>query len=569
MQNILRVDMTSGSVRVEELPVEYKALGGRGLSSRLLLDEVPAQCDPLGPANKLVFTCGLLAGTYLSSANRISVGAKSPLTKGIKESNAGGVTALRLAQLGFRAVVIEGQANPKDFYYLIIDNGSYELRPASELIGKGCFETAQILHDKWGAKADIALIGPAGEQRMNLAGIAHTDVEGLPTRYSARGGLGAVMGSKGLKAIVILHPNNYTQTMVDSSLWKQTVIRYSKTLKSMEQTAVTMPKYGTALTMELIDSLGAVPTRNFSSGSFEKASEIGGVRMREVIMQRGGEGTPTHACMPGCLVKCSNRFADQAGKLVNTPMEYENLAFLGANLGIGDLDEIAKLNFLCNDLGVDTIETGAAIAVTLEAGLGKFGDSAAVEDLMLQIGRATDLGRILGQGAVVTGQHFGIKRVMAFKGQTIGAYDPRSLKVNGVTYATSPMGGDHTAGNGLALKIDHRDPKGKVEISFNLQITSAWVDTLGLCTFVRGTHAVDSTIFPDLLKARFGGDWTPEELEKLGRRIIGYELEFNRKAGLKDTEVMPEFIKTEKLAPYDSLWDIPDEELGDIWKSLF
>jgi len=568
MKNVLRVNMTSGIVSSQPLPEKYQLLGGRGLSSKVVLDEVPADCDPLGPMNKLVFAVGLLGGTYLSSANRLSVGAKSPLTKGIKESNAGGTTALRMAQMGYRAVIIEGQGKPGQLQYLIIGKDRLELRSAENFKGLGCFESARLLLEEWGAKAALALIGPAGEKLMNVAGIANTDMEGQPTRYSARGGLGAVMAAKGLKAIVILPDSRSQETMNSPEIWKEASKKFHHLLKTTPLTSETMPKFGTALTMELINSLGAVPTRNFSTGQFEKAEDIGGMKMRELILERGGEGTPTHACMPGCLVKCSNRYPDKDGKLLNTPLEYETLGFLGSNIGIGELDIISRLNAICNDLGADTIETGAAIAIAMEAGVAEFGDGAAAESMLQQIREGSAVGQVLGQGAVAAGKHWGIERVAAYKGQAPGAYDPRSLKVNGVTYATSPMGGDHTAGNGLFLKIDHLDPVGKVEISHNLQITSGWVDTLGLCTFVRGIHVADPELFPSLINSRYGVNWTAKDLEELGEQVITSELEFNRLAGLNATEAVPDFFKLQPLPPHNSVWDIPEEELKNIWSEL-
>ncbi len=560
--------MKSGAVSSQELPEKYRMLGGRGLSARILLDEVPADCDPLGPSNKLIFAPGLLAGTYLSSANRISVGSKSPLTGGIKESNGGGVTALRLAQLGYGALIIEEKPGPGEWYYLVVSEDQVVLKPAGDLVGLGCFAAARSLRQQWGNKAALAVIGAAGENRMNIAGIAHADQEGLPTRYSARGGLGAVMGAKGLKAIVILPAKQSRVSYADGNLWRELAMKYYANLRSNETTAVTMPKFGTALTMELVDSLGGVPTRNFSAGRFEKAGEIGGVRLREVILARGGEGDPAHACMPGCVVKCSNRYPDAEGKLLNTPMEYENNVFLGSNLGIGDLDTIGRLNYLCNDLGVDVIETGASMAVAMEAGLADFGDGSAAADMLQQIGQGTELGLKLGQGALRAGKFFGIGRVAAFKGQTIGGYDPRALKVNGVTYASSPMGGDHTAGNGIFVKTDHLDPAGKVELSRNLQITSAWVDSLGLCTFVRVIHTGDPEILPGLANARYGAAWDADDLTALGKRVLGWELEFNRRAGLEKTAAVPEFLRQDPLAPHNSVFDVPESELKEIWHEL-
>lgn len=565
MEHILRVNMTSGNCTSEDIPTEYRMLGGRGLNARILLEEVPPECDPLGESNKLIFSAGLLAGTYLSSTNRISVGGKSPLTGGIKESNGGGLTALRLAQLGYRALVIEGKGSPGDWWYLLIREEQVELKPALDLAGLGCFETARRLRTQWGEKAALAVIGPSGEMRMNVAGIAHTDKDGLPARFSARGGLGAVMGAKGLKAIVVLPPRTPFDGIANIGRWQELSQKYHEMLRSHHVTGDSLPRFGTAATMEFINSLGGMPTRNFSQGRFENADQIGGIRLREIILARGGAGNPSHACMPGCLVKCSNRYPDKEGKLLNAKMEYENNVFLGSNLGICDLDVIARLNHLCNDLGMDAIEVGASIAVAMEAGLASFGDGEAAKELLHQIGQGNELGMKLGQGAFLAGQDLGISRLAVFKGQTIGAYDPRALKVMGVTYATSPMGGDHTAGNGIFMETDHLDPAGKVEMSRNLQISSAWVDSLGLCTFVRVVHAMDPNLFPDLLKARYGIEWGEDDLALLGKKVIGYELEFNRLAGLAKAETIPAFIRKEPLSPHNSVFDVTDEDLLGMW----
>jgi aldehyde:ferredoxin oxidoreductase len=568
MLNLLRLDMTSGVVKQQPLPAAYHLLGGRGLCDRLLLDEVPADCDALGPANKLVFACGLLGGTLLSSMNRISVGGKSPLTGGIKEANGGGCTALRLAQLGYRAVVVEGQPPAGKWFYIVVGEGRAELIPAGDLAGLGCFETAALLRQRHDARAAVALIGVAGERLMNVAGIAHTDQEGLPVRYSARGGLGAVMGSKGLKAMVVLPARSSCTVMSDEGHWRETARKYYSLLRGNQVTSVNMPQYGTASTMEFINGLGGLPTRNFSAGQFEKAGDIGGTKMREEILARGGDGNPSHACMPGCIVKCSNRYPDKQGRLLNSPMEYENNVFLGANLGIGDLDEIARLNYLCNDLGVDVIETGAAIGLVMETGMASFGDSAAVSGLLRQVGLGTDLGEKIGRGAVRLGKVLGVNRVAAFEGQSIGGYDPRVLKVNGVTYASSPMGGDHTAGNGIFLRTDHLNPVGKVVASRDLQIFSAWVDSLGLCTFARVIHHDDPTIFPGLVNARYGTSWVGRDLEDLGKQVLRVELEFNRRAGLQSVETAPAFLAGEPLPPHNSVFDVAETELRGIWQGI-
>ena len=565
LNKILRVDLTSRKVSEQELQDSYAHLGGRGLIARILSDEVGAQCDPLSPQNKLIFACGLLAGTTLSCSNRISVGCKSPLTGGVKESSGGGQCGMFLAQLGYRAIVIEGAS--EELCLLEVNETGIELKNAGYLKGKGVFETADLLFSEYPASTSLSIIGPAGEHMYNIAGIGHTDIDGMPTRCSARGGVGAVMGSKRLKAVVIPKPARKCPPPADIVLWDSSARQFARLLLDGESTGNTMPKYGTAMTLELLLGLGGLPTRNFSEGSFEKAHDIGGTAMHKLISDRGGEGKTTHACMAGCVVRCSNRFADRSGKLVNSPTEYETLAFLGSNISVGDLDQIAVLNSICNDIGADTIETGGAIAAAMSAGVIAFGDYEGTVGLLAQLRDNSGLGELLGAGAAVTAAHYGVRSLTA-RGQTIGAYDPRAVKSNGVTYFTSPQGGDHTTGNGVFSKVDHHDPNGAVTLSRNLQIVSNWIDSLGICTFARVIHMQDNSVFPGLLNARYGWDWTADDLTDLGRAVIRCELAFNRAAGQPDVLRPPGYLETDKLPPYGCLWDVPFDEMSSIWDDI-
>lgn len=597
MEKLLRVNMTTGTVSWDEFvslatesqrPGDHRParitdgsspsahngdavpadlLGGRGLSAKILLNEVPPATDPLGPLNKLIIAPGRLAGTFASSTNRISFGGKSPLTGGIKESNAGGMTALRLAQLGYRAVIIEGQAAERKLSVLVISAEKAWLERAEELRGLGTIETVKILRQRYGDKAAISLVGPAGERLLPAAGIAGTDQEGFPGRYSGRGGLGAVMAAKGLKAVVVLADGAVPRRPVDKALWDEALREYNRLLQTLPATAERFPLYGTAATLDFTNRIGALPTRNFSRGQFEQAEAISGTRLRQIILERDGEGTPTHACMPGCLVRCSNRYADKMGRFWVSPMEYETHALLGSNLEIGDFDQLAELTYLCNDLGLDTIETGAAIGVAMEAGLLPFGDFAGARRLIQEIGEGTVLGRLLGHGAAVAGRVLGVRRIPVVKGQAMPAYDPRGMKGNGVVYATSPMGADHTAGNMVAVPTDHLDPRGKVELSRQLQIQAAVFDDLGLCNFVGAVWGTSPETIARLVQGLTGEPVTVESLKDLGLDIIKTELAFNRRAGLGPLDDrLPEFMREEPLPPHNSVWDIPDEELDAIWK---
>ena len=570
MENILRLNLSAKKWVKEKLPEKYKLLGGRGLSSRVIADEVPPTCDPLGKHNKLVITCGLLAGTSASSTNRVSVGAKSPLTGGIKESNGGGVTAYNMARLGYRALILEGRAFPGKPQIIVVDKDDVVFEDAGDLWGMGTFSAMEKLTRRFGEKASYTLIGPAGEMKMCLAGIAHTDMEGRPSRYSARGGLGAVMGGKGVKAIVIKGaPEPSLFYGKDEELWNDAFNRLGKSIQTQYVTGEMMPNYGTALTMEQMQGAGGLVVHNFRRGQLDDIDSFGGRKMREVILERGGEGSTSHACMPDCLIRCSNIFADKHGKEINSPMEYETLGFLGTNLLLLNLDDVNKLNHLCNDIGIDTMETGAVLAVAAEEGLIQFGNFQDMEKLLREIATSSPMGRLMGLGAASFAKAYGCTRYAACKGQTIGAYDPRAIKVNGVTYLTSPMGGDHTAGNGMFLPIDHPNPEGKVEESVRCQTTPAWIDSLGLCLFIRAAHLADPSAICDAMKARYGGEWTQEDLNEIGRETLRAEISFNRKAGIPDVSFFPDFMLEEPLPPLNAVWEINEEELKNIWAPLF
>ncbi|RME46586.1 MAG: aldehyde ferredoxin oxidoreductase, partial [Chloroflexi bacterium] len=361
MSQICRVNVATGQITYEDVPDGWVRLGGRALGARILLDEVPATCDPLGPHNKLIFAPGTLVGHMVSSCDRISVCGKSPLTGGVKEANAGGTTALKLVWLGIHALIIEGQpADPRDRYLLYLSKDEARLEPAPHLAGVGVHATAEQLLERFGPKVGLAMIGPAGEMRMTAAGIVHLDKDRVPGRISARGGLGAVMGSKGIKAIVIDDAGTKMPPLVDKKLFDDAKKRYIKSLQEHPQTSQIYTYYGTPAMVSMCNAKGGIPTRNFSAGRFEHAERISGEMLHDLISERGGEGVHDHACMPGCIIRCSNVFADSNGKTIVSPLEYETIGLLGSNLGIDSLDVIGQLNVQANDLGLDSIEIGAA-----------------------------------------------------------------------------------------------------------------------------------------------------------------------------------------------------------------
>lgn len=564
--NIWRINVREQSCKIEPVPEAWERLGGRGLIARILLDEVEPTCSPLGPANKLIFTPGLLVGHMLSSCDRISVGGKSPLTGGVKEANAGGTTGLHMTNLGIKALILEDQPATSGWWVLHLSRQRARFDPADDLVGKGVFEVAPILLERYGEKVAIALIGPGGEMRLSAAGIQNLDKDKVPSRIAARGGLGAVMGSKGLKAIVFDDAGGKKPPIADPAAFKAAQKAFTKALLEHPQTTV-YHDYGTAAMTRMCDGFGALPTRNFSAGRFEQAETLSGEYMRQLLLRRGGESQTTHACMPGCAIQCSNVYGGEDGKAIVTPMEYETIGLMGSNLGIGDLDMVARMNWQVNDLGLDTIEIGAALGVAAEAGLMAFGDGERALELIDEIRRGTPLGRVLGHGAVTVGKVFGVERVPAVKGQAMSAYEPRAIKGTGVTYATSPQGADHTSGLTIRAKVDHLDPRGQAELSRKVQLNMAGYDTLGACIFAGFGFAAAPETIRDLLNARYG--WSVDEniLQELGAETLKLEREFNRRAGFTAAhDRLPEWMRREPLPPHNTVFDVPDEDLDKIFE---
>ncbi len=563
MEKIIRIDMTERKVTTEKTPADYQFLGGRGLSARILNKEVPALAHPLGSENKLVVAPGLLAGTMAPSFGRISFGAKSPLTHTIKETNAGGTAAQKLDRLGIKAVIIQGKPKDDQGHILLIDARETRLLPAPELSGKMNYELAGLLQDKYGNDIGIISIGPAGEAKMTASSIAVTDQDGRPSRHAGRGGLGAVMGSKGIKAIVINAKGTKVADTLDKEAFKETVRDLIETLKQ-DKGSQSFSQFGTPGGIRFLSQLGSMPSWNYHGGPVEGIENIYGDAIARVNQGRGGR---MHGCMPGCVVKCSIVFHGDDGTHLTSGLEYETLGMLGTNLAIANLDAIARMDRMCDELGVDTIEVGSAIAQVMEAGVIQFGDEQRVLEVLKEIGKGAPMGRVVGQGAAFTAHYFGLDRVPTAKGQAIPAHDPRACKAVGVTYCVSPMGADHTAG------IDYRDPlsrEGQVTRSRNNQILMAANDSVGYCFLAMPSKgSLMYEVFAKLINARYGTDLKAEDMINTGITTIREELAFNRSAGWTDVEnQLPGFMRTEKLPPNDVVFDIPKEEIDNIYKDL-
>jgi aldehyde:ferredoxin oxidoreductase len=563
----IRVNMNEQTINIADVPQDYMGLGGRGLTSIMVNAEVPPKCDPLGPENKLIFAPGLLSGTPLVNTSRISIGAKSPLTGTIKESNAGGTVAAALGHLGITAVVIEGQAPDGELSFLRIDaNGDASLVPAQAYKGMRTYALVEKIFELYGEKTAVLCIGPAGEYRLTAASIQTSDIDGRPCRAAGRGGLGAVMGAKGLKALIVDQGGKSADAIADPETFKEANKVIVKVIKAHPMAGQVMPALGTAGLVAPVNSMGAFPSYNARKGVLEGWEKISGEAMAKLIQERGGN--TTHVGCAQCIVHCSNEFVDKEGKYVTSSLEYETIWATGGMTGIDDLDTIARLDYLCDDIGVDTMSTGVAVAVAMDAGYKEFGDSAAAIEMVEEIDKGTEFGKILGNGPAAVGKHFNHERVPVVKGQSIAAYDPRAMLGNGVTFATSPMGADHTAGNVvgeyLEQKLDPLNAEGQVEASRNLQVGTAAMDCTGLCfmAYVALTTPEGGEALLKAINAKFGIQLGPEDVPALGVRVLKAEREFNRRAGFTNQDDrLPKFFYEEPLPPHNAVFTISDEEI--------
>ena len=567
----LRVDMKSLQMRWEVVPPEYTYLGGRALIARVLLDEVPPKSDALSTDNKLIFSPGLLGGSGVTTTGRLSIGGKSPLTNGVKEANAGGTAGDALGKLDIKGVIVEGAPEDDRWYYLLIKEGDHaELLPADDLLGSGTYATSEILQEKYGDSFSIISIGQAGELMLRGSSIAITGYKNQRSNQAARGGLGAVMGSKRLKAVVVEIPRARRKA-ADPDLLRQVSSTFFQELYNSPKLGKqgSSHLYGTASIVGAVNGMGALPTRNFSNGNFEGADTLTGEHLRNTILERGGE--IGMACMPGCAISCRNVYVDAKGEPIVGTIQYETIGLMGSNLGLSDLDDVARLNYMCNDYGLDTIETGAALGVAAESGLAEFGDFDSMAKLLEQVPEGTEIGMMIGDGAVATGKALGNQRVPVALGQAMPAYDPRGLKGNGVTYATSAMGADHTVGNafGARNEVNPLGIEGQRELSLKLQIIGAMLDSTGLCLFSRPPVIANPQLMVDMLNGLYGWDWTVDDLDAANRDVLRMENEFNEKAGITaEDHRIPEYMIREPLPPHNSVFDVPEKELDEIYCSL-
>jgi aldehyde:ferredoxin oxidoreductase len=569
---IFRVNMNELTTSVEETPQDWLGHGGRGLTSTIVAAEVPPTCHPLGPNNKLVFAPGLLSGTAAANSGRLSAGAKSPLTGTIKESNVGGTAAQLLARCGCKALIIEGQPAKDKWYSLALSPQGVTISEETELIGKGNFEVLKTVAGRTEEKFGVLTIGVAGEMKLSSANISVKDPDGN-LRSHGRGGLGAVMGSKKVKFITV-DPQGGKVEIVQPDDFKAANRVFAKALVN-NGVSETLGTYGTNALVNVINEAGGLPTRNFTSGQFEGHDKISGETMYDIIQERGGK--PKHYCHAGCVIQCSQIYNDKDKKYKTAGFEYESIWAMGADCCVDNLDDIAEADALMDDIGIDTIETSVAMGVAMEAGVLEFGDGPGICRILKEdIAKGTALGRIIGNGAGSVGRAFGVTRVPVVKNQAIPAYDPRAVKGMAITYATSTQGADHTVGYAVATNIlnvggsvDPLSKEGQVELSRNLQIATAAIDSTGMCLFIAFAALDDPECLPaliDLINARYGIALTGDDVTNLGKSILKTEKGFNEAAGFNNADDrLPEFFYLEPLPPHNSVVDFTGEEIDSFW----
>lgn len=576
MDKILRIDMgAEGGPKATAAPVgAYAGLGGRALTSAIVSKEVPPLCHPLGADNKLVLAPGLLSGTVAAMSGRLSVGCKSPLTGGIKEANAGGQASQTIARLGYAAIVLEGKPKDDTLYKIVINKDGVTITPDNSLKMLGNYSLVDKIKEQYGDKVACISVGPAGEMKLSTASVACTDMEMRPTRHAGRGGVGAVMGAKGVKVIILDDTGMKMREAKNPEAFREANKRWVDGLKKHPVSGEGLPTYGTNVLTMVLNEAGAYPTKNFMWGRFDGCSNISGETLAKTETERGGSAT--HGCHRGCVIQCSGIYLNKDGQYLTKQPEYETVWAHGGNCGIDDLDAIAMLDRLDDDYGVDTIEMGATVAVAMEAGVAKFGDAQAAINLVHEVGKGTPLGRILGSGAAVTGKVFGVERVPVVKNQAMPAYDPRGVMGIGVTYATSTMGADHTAGYAVAANIlnvggsvDPLKPEGQVELSRNLQIATAAVDSTGMCLFVAFPVLDQPETFQaliDMINAFYGLSLTGEGVTELGKSVLKNERDFNEKAGFTSAhDRLPAFFLKEPLPPHNTTFTVRDEDLDKVF----
>ncbi len=551
---ILRVNLSNGSVSKEPLDRQMARayIGGRGLATKILYDEIDPKLDPLGPANTLVLVTGPLTGTNAPTGGRYMVVTKSPLTGAIACSNSGGYVGAEMKYAGYDMVIVEGKSPAP--VYLWVNNDRVEIREAAKVWGKSTHETEDILRDATNAEAKISSIGPAGE-KLSLTACVMNDKH----RAAGRSGVGAVMGSKNLKAAVfrgtgsvkVAHPREFMQACLAA------VGKLAQNPASGKE----LPKYGTPGILNVINAHGFMPTRNYQFGQFAGAEKISGETIHDEILTRN------KGCF-ACTIACARVTEIKSGKYKGSGEgpEYETAWALGAMTAVDDLAAVTKAGYLCNELGMDTIEAGVSIATAMELfergyiperEIGRplrFGDADALVEMTEKLGRGEGFGAILALGGARVAERYGHPELfMGVKKQAFAAYDGRGAQGMALGYATSNRGACHLRGYtlsaevfGTPTKVDPFVTDGKAALSKAFQDVTAFVDSAGICLFT--TFALGADDLHAMLEPATGAGYTLDEVIKIGERIWNLERLFNLKAGFSGKDdTLPKRILTEPI----------------------
>ncbi|MDO8577562.1 MAG: aldehyde ferredoxin oxidoreductase C-terminal domain-containing protein, partial [Dehalococcoidales bacterium] len=465
--------------------------------------------------------------------------------------------------------IVEDVPSGSDWHIMLIDkNGQAKLVPADGYAGLNNYALVEKLKGAYGQDIGVLSIGLAGERGYRNSSVQCTDAgSGHPSRAAARGGLGSLMGSKNLKAVVI-QPAARRQEFAyaDRAKFNEANKKIIDLTTAENGPSTSMTKVGTINLIENFSYQGLIPVHNYSGELYdaENMKKVNGAAFLEKLKQNGGRnGLP---CQPGCTIRCSNIYNDSQGKYVTSALEYETVAMLGPNCDIADLDYIAEADQICDDIGVDTIETGATIGVCMEAGKIPWGDTKAALTLLKEMVDGTEFGKLMGQGTETVGKKLGVKRLPVVKGQSLSAYEPRNAQIIGVTFAKSTMGADHTAGAAPMGNGDMMTKTMRITMSGRLQANMATSDNF-MCMYGFMPASGDQTILPGLMAGAYGGDWTFDKVIQIGRDTLDMERKFNEAAGftLKD-DVLPEFFYKEVAPSSGAIFDLSKEDMADTFK---
>ena len=591
-RKILRVDLTKGTCKSEPLNMEWaqQYLGQRGLATKYFVEEVDPKVDPLSPENKMIMATGPLTGTPASTGGRYSVITKGPLTGAIACSNSGGYFGAELKFAGWDMVIFEGKS-PKPVY-LSIEDDKVELRDAAHLWGKTVWDTEEIIkREHQDPQVRVSSIGRAGENGVLFACIVN-DLH----RAAGRSGVGTVMGSKNLKAVAVRGTSG-TAEIKNPKAFMAATVAAKKVLADNAVTGQGLPTYGTQVLMNVINEMGALPTRNARDVQFEGARNISGEAMHEKRPSDGKANLVTNAACFGCTIACGriSKVDEKHWSVVNNPkywgasggLEYEAAWALGAAGGVDDLDALTVANMICNEDGMDPITFGATIGAAMELyTLGAitkeqigieapFGSAQAVIEMTRMTAEGRGFGKELGLGSKRLTAKYGHPDLsMTVKGQEFPAYDPRGIQGMGLTYATSNRGACHLRSYtvasevlGIPVKTDPLVTEGKAGLVMAFQDATAVFDSAGVCVFT--TFAWSLADLQPQLDTACEGDWTMEKLALVGERIWNMERQFNNAAGFtaKDDD-LPKRMKTEaaKVGPAKGLVSGIDKMLPEYYK---